>query len=243
MTRVFAANVRVFALELAREPMSWALGIGFPVGFFVLALPDVHSGQEAAGALGRMTAFAAMLVAIFQLPPRIAQERTSTWETFVRVLPGRASVRLGARAVIGLGFVAAAGVALLALALATTPVSESAVTWLLWFATVLAGSVPFVLLGIGLGYAVRPKAVSPLVTLAFLPLLYLSGFIVPPEEMPAAVRQISLATPIRQYGDLLISITDPSTSGLTPLWLLLWAVGLGALAVLAYRRDEGTRYR
>lgn len=243
MTRVFAANVRVLALELAREPMAWALGIGFPVGFFVLALPDVHSGREAAGALGRMTAFAAMLVAIFQLPPRIAHERTSTWETFVRVLPGRSSVRIAARAVIGLSFVAAAGVALLILALGTTPVSQSAVTWLRWFATMLAGSIPFVLLGIALGYAVRPKAVSPLVTVAFLPLLYLSGFMVPPEDMPAALQQISLATPIRQYGDLLISITNPPTTGLTWLWLLLWAISFGALAVLAYRRDEGTRYR
>lgn len=240
MTRTFAANVRVLALELIREPTAWVFGIIFPVGFFVLALPDVGSGRDAAGALGRLTAFAAMLVAIFQLPPRIAHERTSTWETFVRVLPGRSSIRVGARAVIGIAFVAVAAVLLLALALVSTPVSEPAVTWLLWFVVVLAGSTPFVLLGITLGYAVRPKAVSPLVTLAFL---YLGGFIMPSEQMPAVVARISADTPIRQYGDLLISITNPPKSGLTWLWLLLWTVGFGALAVLAYRRDEGTRYR
>lgn len=243
MIRTFAANVHTLALELIREPTTWAFGVGFPAGFFLLALPDVSGERDAAGALGRLTAFAAILVAILQLPPRIAHERTSTWETFVRVLPGRPSVRVGARAVIGVAFVAAAAASLLVLALVTTPVSESAVTWLLWFGTVLAGSIPFVLLGIALGYAVRPKAVSPVVTLAFLPLLYLGGFLTPPEEMPAALRQVSLATPIQQYGDLLISITNPPAAGLTWLWLLLWAAGLGALAVFAYRRDEGTRYR
>lgn len=243
MTRMFVANVRTLALELAREPTTWVFGVGFPAGFFLLALPDVSGGQDAAGALGRLTAFGVMLVAVLQLPPRIAHERTSAWETFVRVLPGRPGIRVGARAVIGVAFVAAAATLLLVLALVTTPVSAPAPTWLLWFGTALAGSIPFVLLGIALGYAVRPKAVSPVVTLAFLPLLYLGGFLMPPEEMPAALRQVSLATPVRQYGDLLISITNPLTAGLTWLWLLLWTAGLGALAVFAYRHDVGTRYR
>ncbi|MQA16230.1 MAG: hypothetical protein GEV09_19405 [Pseudonocardiaceae bacterium] len=61
--------------------------------------------------------------------------------------------------------------------------------------------------------------------------------------MPAVIRPVSAATPLRQYRDLLISVTGPQPVGLHWLWLVLWAVTFGALATIAYRHNEGIRYR
>ncbi|MQA16229.1 MAG: hypothetical protein GEV09_19400 [Pseudonocardiaceae bacterium] len=172
MTAVLVANVRMLAVELIRDRAAWVVAVGFPTLFFVVALPDVTAGEDPASAvLGQLAALAVLLVAVLQLPARIAHERASTWERFLHVLPGSPAIRVGARAVVGAALIAAATVPLLVIALLATPISESATTWLLWSVALLAGSIPALLLGITLAYAVRPKAVSPVATLVFVPML------------------------------------------------------------------------
>jgi len=75
--------------------------------------------------------------------------------------------------------------------------------------------------------------------LAGVPLLF-----IPPEGFPAWLDGVSLALPTRAGRDLVIAATTGADLPDTALpVLVLWTLVAGAVAVWAYRRDEGRRFR
>src|SRR5690606_18253786 len=70
--------------------------------------------------------------------------------------------------------------------------------------TILATSVPFVLLGMGIGYALSAKAALPVVQVILFPLAFAGGLFLPPEMFPSWLDGISQATPTRAGRDLLV---------------------------------------
>lgn len=77
-----------------------------------------------------------------------------------------------------------------------------------------------------------------------LPLAFAGGLFLPPETFPGWLEQISRWLPTRAGRDLVVSATTGAeVPALTPLVLIAWTVVTGFLALGAYRRDEGRRYR
>jgi ABC-2 type transport system permease protein len=108
----------------------------------------------------------------------------------------------------------------------------------------LAGSIPFALLGIAIGYWLSPRGALPAANLLFLSLAYAGGLLAGAQNLPNAIAEVSEALPTRLWGGLL-----GAAVGFGP-WRPADAFGLAAYAVVfaavagwGYRRDEGERFR
>jgi ABC-2 type transport system permease protein len=78
----------------------------------------------------------------------------------------------------------------------------------------------------------------------FFPLAFAGGLLIPPDIFPSWLQAFSTVLPSRGARELVVwaSVgTDPSVLAL--LVFGLWIVLTAGLAVWAYRRDEGQRFR
>ena len=241
--RLVLAHARAMTIELARYPAYVVPTLALPTVFFLFFAAPVG----AAGASVRMATFAgfaAIGVAFFQFGVGIATERSSPWEAFLRTLPIGPGMRLASRLISAGLFAAAAAGLLLGVASATTPASLSPVRWLGLGAALLAGTVPFALLGIALGYWVPARGALPVANLLYLGLSYAGGLWMRPNRLPETVAGISHFLPTRALTDALIA----AVAGAGIDWGAWGALGgfaclFAALAAWGYRRDEGRRYR
>ena len=141
-------------------------------------------------------------------------------------------------------FAAASAAVVVAVAAAVTPVSLTPLEWLALAAALMAGTAPFALLGVAIGYWAPPRAALPLANLLYLGLSYAGGLWFRPERLPAAAEHVSSLLPTRALADVLAA----TALGKAPPWrpsvaLVAFAAAFGALAAWGYRRDAGRRYR
>src|SRR5207247_11390332 len=145
--RLVVLHARALTVELGRHPAYVVPTLLFPAAFFIVfAAP----GPPAFAAV-KMTAFAgfaAIGVAFFQFGVGIAVERATPWETYLRTLPIGAPTRLGARVLSASAFAAAASATLVAVAVVVTGASLPPSRWAALAVVLLAGTIPFALLGI-----------------------------------------------------------------------------------------------
>jgi ABC-2 type transport system permease protein len=174
----------------------------------------------------------------------IAAERASPWQLFLRVLPASPAVRFAARIASALVFALGSATLVVLAAVTTTAVDVSPARWVELVATLLAGGVPFALLGIAIGYWLSPRGALPAANLLFLSLAYLGGMLGGAPSVPATLAHVAPVLPTRLWGELL-----SASVGLGP-WEAVNAVGLAGyaatfalVAAWGYRRDEGERFR
>jgi ABC-2 type transport system permease protein len=237
------AHARAMTVELARHPAYVVPTLAFPAVFFLFfATPARH--KDADVRMASFAGFAAIGVAFFQFGVGIAAERASPWEAYVRTLPVGAGARLVARVLAAAVFAAASAAVVVAVAAALTPVSLAPLEWLELAAALVAGTAPFALLGVAIGYWAPPRAALPLANLLYLALSYAGGLWFRPQRLPQAAERVSGLLPTRALADVLAA----AAVGAAPPWrpwiaLLGFAAAFGALAAWGYRRDEGRRYR
>jgi ABC-2 type transport system permease protein len=238
------AHTRVGFLDLLRWPGYVVPTVVFPAMFFVLFdLPFARQSAEIANFTTlAFIVFAIAGVTLYQFGIGIASERGRPWERYLRTLPASAFVRFAARIITAVlfGILTAGVVALVSRAL--TPVDLSTAQWLRMLLYSLAGGVPFVLIGIAIGYWTSSRAAVPIATACNLLLAYAGGLWMPPSELPHFVQVISPYLPTRQFADLLRSAVGEGNAG--PAWtgLILYAVIFASIAAVGYRRDERKRY-
>ena len=241
--RLTVAHARAMTIELARYPAYVVPTLVFPSVFFLFFAAPAGS-QGAAVRMATFAGFAAIGVAFFQFGVGIAVERGSPWETYLRTLPIGSLVRLGARLIAAALFACAAAGTLIVVAVAVTGATLPPLRWLALASTLLAGTIPFALLGIALGYWSPERGALPIANLLYLGLAYAGGLWMRPRDLPGSVAGISPYLPTRALSDLLTG----AAAG-TPIawsrWLTLvgFAALFALLAVAGYRRDEGRRFR
>jgi ABC-2 type transport system permease protein len=230
-------------LELVRYPAFLVPTLIFPALFFLVFAASA-TGQLATVAMCSLAAFAVIGVAFFQFGVGIATERASPWEVYLRTLPIPATARIAARVISAAAFAGAAAVLLVAVALATTDASLTAVRWLELAAVLGLGVVPFALFGIALGYWATPRGALPIANLVYLALAYAGGLWIRPQRLPDAVASISRFLPTGRLQHALAGIVSGSPWAAVD-WLSLAGFALlgGAAALVGYRRDEGQRFR
>jgi ABC-2 type transport system permease protein len=242
--RLVLLHAKITALELVRYPTFSIPTVLFPaLTFLFFVVPRVEP-QDANVLMASYAAFGFLAVAFFEFGVGTAAERVSPWDRYMRTLPVTVRVRFAARIVAALAFAGASGLVVVALALALTPAGLPAQRWLALAAALVAGAIPFGLLGIALGYLSTPKGALPIANLLFFTLGFLGGLFTGPAGVPQAIEPFSDALPTRQWSALLewsIDLGPPRPW----LWLGLagWATAFGLVAAWAYRRDEGMRYR
>jgi ABC-2 type transport system permease protein len=241
--RLAFAHARAMTVELARHPAYLVPTLAFPAVFFLFfAAPG---GRVAADVrMATFAGFAAIGVAFFQFGVGIAAERASPWEAYLRTLPVSSTLRLAARVLSAAVFAAASAAVVALVAAAVTPVALAPVEWVELAAALVAGTAPFALLGVAIGYWAPPRAALPLANLIYLVLSYAGGLWFRPERLPTAVERASRLLPTRALADVLAA---PAVGAAPPWrpWIALvgFAAAFGALAAWGYRRDEGRRYR
>ena len=242
--RLAVAHARAGTVELLRLPAFAVPTIGFPSLFFLFFAVPGFAGEEAELATALYAGFAVLGVAFFQFGVGIAVDRATPWERYLRTLPVGPGTRFAGRLLSALAFGAASAAVVVAVAVATVSPKLSAFAWLGLAVTLLAGSAPFALLGIALGYLASPKGALPIANVVYLALSYAGGLWTGPASLPHAVAGISEWLPTRAYADVLARAAlgvEPSRRA----WLVLVAYTVVAawLAGWAYRRDEGQRFR
>lgn len=238
------AHVRVQFLDLIRWPGYVVPTVVFPAMFFVLFdLPYARtSAANAAPLVLGFIVFAVVGVTLYQFGVGIAQERGRPWERYLRTLPVSAAERFGARIVTAMvfGLLTAAVVAITARIL--TPIDLSFAQWSRVLLFCIAGGVPFVLIGIAIGYWVSARAAVPIATALNLLLAYAGGLLIPPRYLPSFVTLISPYLPTREFADLLWSVPRGGGIALPLVGLAVYAVFFAVAAAMGYRRDERRRY-
>jgi ABC-2 type transport system permease protein len=243
--RLALVHARAETLQFARYPSYSLPTILFPAVLLLLFGRQFERG-EPERLLAGFAATALLTVVFFQFGVGIATSRTTPWETYLRTLPVTAGTRLASRVLSALAFAAATIGAVVLVASAAYGVELAAWRWCALAVALLAGSIPFALLGIGFGYWLPPRAALPVANLLFLPLAVGGSLWVRPTqaEVPRPVDIASQCLPTRSW----IEVLDSVATGDHPLplhhvaALLGWTAVFFGFAWLGYRRDEGERF-
>ncbi|BDZ41693.1 ABC transporter [Paraoerskovia sediminicola] len=241
-------HLRFQFLETVRVPIAVLGNLIFPAlaMFFFVVPQEAVAGNPlfATVAVAGLSLFAICSASLFTYGLGVAEDRQQPFDPFVRSLPAGPAPRMIGRVLNGAIFSLFGIVPVVLIGWLFTEASVTALQLLAGIATVLLVAVPFTLLGMGVGYSLSAKAALPVVQVILFPLAFAGGLFLPPQMFPSWLDGISMATPTRAGRDLVIQALtgEPAYSG---AWLVLlgWTAAFAALAVWAYRRDEGRRFR
>lgn len=212
--------------------------------FFVVPQPFADEPVAATAAAAQLACFAVMSVCLFTYGVGVSEDRALPWDGYLRTLPVGPGPRLAGRLVTGLAFALLGLVPVVAVAglltAATLPPQRLAAT----LGALALGALPLLGAGLTIGYSLVPKAALAVAQLLLLPLAFAGGLFLPPQLFPGWLDAISVWLPTRAARDLVAAAATGSDLPATTLPVLLgWTLLTGALAVRAYRRDEGRRFR
>lgn len=247
------AQTRAEVLAMVRYPGLIVPIVLFPVMFWLFfgllnahqTRADGHSAK--AYMLGSFAMYSVIQTMLFNLGFSIATERFTGWYRYQRTTPLRLWTMFGAKLLSNL-LVAPFALALLLLIGAWTGgVHLPASAWASLVVRVLFGALPLAALGVFIGYmASGPSTASPVLNLIFFSMAFASGLLIPLDNMPKIVQQIAPFLPA-YHGEMLarVAVGVPSASAqwVHVVWLLGFTAVFLALAVWAYRRDQGVNYR
>lgn len=241
-------HLKFQALETVRTPIAFFSSLLFPalaLGFFVI--PQQTVAQDpllATMAVASLSMFAVLSASLFLHGLGVAEDRELAFDPFVRTLPAGPWPRMVGRIGTGVLMSAISLVPLVAVGWLFTEATATGQQIVAGIGVLLLAGVPFVLLGLAVGYSLPVKAAAAVVQLLVFPLAFAGGLFLPPLMFPGWLDAISQATPTRAGRDLLVQVLT-GADAYAWAWpvLLGWTALFAALAVWAYRRDEGRRFR
>ena len=235
-------------LETVRVPIAVIGALVFPalsLLFFVVPQRAVAENPLwATQAVISLSVFAVLANGLFSFGLGIAESREKPWDPYLRTLPAPGISRV-------LGHVFSTG--LLGIA-AVIPVvvlggllTAAEASWwriLLGFVALGASAVPFMLIGICIGYSMPAKAAIAVVQVVMFGLAFGGGLFLPPEIFPDWLESISRFLPSRHAREIVVWAVQGGELE-TWAWVgwLCWTAVTLTAALVLFRRDEGRRYR
>lgn len=248
--RAFRAAAVAELRRITRVPSFIVPTVVFPILFFAMfGLPNTRYYADGVN-LGAYTlasygAYAMMAIAISAFAVSIATERGLGWNRLLRVTPLTPAAYFGGKAVTAVVMGLFALGTLFLFGIVAGGIRLPFLVWVGLLAVLIVGMLPFVLLGIALGYLAGPHSAAPIANLVFLPLAFASGLFIPMRMLPSAIQQIAVYLPSYHLGQLGWTMLGGG-DGRGILWhfgvLLAYSVPFATLAVLAYRREEGRTF-
>jgi len=236
--------LKVVAVPLMRSPGYWVPVVLFPSLLFAFfgAGPSEDDPRIAGFLLASWSAFAVLGIGFFQFGVSIAQSREEKWTDFVRTLPAGAMPKITAQLGTAALFLVLALGLLWILAFFLTSQSLATQQYLQLGFSLLVGMVPFLFLGVTLGFALPARVAVPIANLFYLPLSYLGGLWIPPDQLPKIIQDLGPFVPTRHLGELawaaVLGVPPPLASiGALGVFTVLFL----ATAVFFWRRDEVSR--
>jgi ABC-2 type transport system permease protein len=245
MSSLTLTHARFQLLETVRIPIALIGSAFFPAAsmlFFVVPFAG-DDPVAATYATASMVTFAVMTTNLFQYGIGVAEDRAQPWDPFTRTLPAGPAPRFLGR--IGAGLVMML-ISLLPVVVIAALLTEATITlprFLLAVGTTAVIAIPFILMGLGIGYSMPSKAAIVVAQVLFFPLAFGGGLMSTPGSAPGFVQSIAPYLPTGGAGGLMWSAVGerPIDAG-SVLTLVGWTIALAAFAVWAYRRDEGRRF-
>ncbi|MEV5559416.1 ABC transporter permease [Nonomuraea wenchangensis] len=242
MSSLTLTHLRYQFLEQLRVPISLVASAFFPAAA-MLAFVVPFTGADPASATSAtagMMLFGAMSSALIGLSISVAQDRERPWDPYLRTLPAGPLPRFAGRILTTMIGMVLSVVPVLLISAFLTAATISPPRLALGIGALLVGSVPFMLMGLFIGYAVSSKAAIAVSQVAYFPIAALGGLLVPLEVMPGFVRSLAPFVPSRGAIELMwAAVAGRTPSPVSVVAFAAWTVLAGAAATWAYRRDEG----
>jgi ABC-2 type transport system permease protein len=245
MSSLALTHAKFQIIEVFRIPIA-VIGSAFWPAATMLAfvVPFTRDNPEAATyATASMITFAVMSTNLFQYGIGVSEDRAQPWDPFVRTLPAGAGPRFAGRILAGLTMMAVALAPVVVIAALLTSATLTAAEFLIAVVVTAGISLPFILMGLALGYSLPQKAAIVVAQMLFLPLAFGGGLMTPPGGAPGFVEVIAPYLPTGGSVRLMWAAVGEYPVEFWPTVALVgWTVLFAVLAVWAYRRDEGRRF-
>lgn len=240
-------HARYQIIETLRVPIAVLGTMLFPaLAMFFFVVPQRELAEHpvlATAAVGQLAMFSVMSTCMFTFGVGAAEDRALPFDPYVRTLPAGPAPRLLGRMLTGGTFALLGLVPLVLIGWLFTEATVTAGRGLLSLLVIVGVALPFLGLGLGIGYSMSAKAAIAVVQVVLFPLAFAGGLFMPPEAFPDWLDRFSQALPSRAGRDLLVEALTGAQAGASALPVLLaWGAAFAALAVWAYRRDEGRRF-
>ena len=246
--RLTALHAKYNLIETFRTPIAVIGGLVFPalaLLFFVVPNRVVAENPEfATAAIISMSVFAVMANGLFSFGLTIAEGREKPWEPYLRTLPASGLSRVLAQVFStgALGLVAIVPVVIVGGLFTAAEASVGRIGFGLIALAIAA--LPFMLIGICVGYAMPMKAAIAVVQVIMFGLAFGGGLFLPPQMFADWLNTLSKWFPTRQAREFVIwAVQGGELQWWAWVGIIAWTVVLLALALFLFRRDEGRRYR
>jgi len=243
------AFLRFEVLRLLRNPRYVAITHGFPVVFYGLFLHSLQPAVHIAGTtwhtyfMVSMASFGAVVAALNAGGTRLAAERASGWTRQLRVTPLPAwsytTTKIAASMVIALPVICV--VELTGLIIGDVRLGLG--TWVLLTVVLWASTLPFVVLGVLVGFVASSETAYPLVTALMFLLSFFGGLFTPVRDMPTALRHVADFLPSYHGAAVGWAVVAGRAPALEDAGILLaYALVLGLAVSWRHRAEESRAF-
>ncbi len=194
-------------LKAFRAPEFILPTLVMPVAFyalFAIALPG--SNQAAPSLLATFGVFAVMGPAVFGFGAGVASEREQGWLTIKRAAPTYAFSYIGAKLYATLFFAFLSLILVYLVAGFGAGVTLPKTSWVVLLGVHLLCVVPFVLIGLTLGFLFNANGAVAIANIVFLSLSVVGGLWVPISFMPEFIQTIAHYVPSFHLGEIALKI-------------------------------------
>lgn len=209
MLDAWANEVGAELLKSLRAPEFIVPTLALPVAFYALFGVAISSGDQASVyMLATYGVFAVMGPAIFGFGAGVANERDRGWLKLKRAAPAPAISYIGAKLFATLFFATLALLLVYAVAGFVAGVELPRTTWLLLLGVHLSCAVPFVLIGLTLGFSMGSNGAIAVSNIVFLAMSALGGLWLPIFILPSALQSFAAYLPSYHLGEIALSIVE-----------------------------------
>lgn len=237
-------QIRFELLMLLRTPSFLFSSLAVPIVLFGLtglaSGSDAHAAQERVYALAAYATYGTVSVLLYSFGSRVAVERGQRVNVLMRATPLPALVSVLAKVVTALLFTSVMLVILGVFAATAGSVSLSAGAWASLGIRLVLGSLPFVALGITIGYRASPTSAAPIINILYILLSFASGIFISINQLPDFVQHLASYLPLYWLGQLAWNAVGLSTPPLADAikWLVIYGAAFTFSAVRSVRAEE-----
>ncbi|WP_203909215.1 ABC transporter permease [Rhizocola hellebori] len=229
-------------LRVLRNGAFTGYTVGFPVGFYLLFTVVFDQSPVGGSAFDAyymvsMALYGAIGTALTGVGAPIAMERSKGWTRQLALTPLRPGryllIKIAAASVLSLPAI----LAILLCGKLIHRVDLDLGTWLALVPALWVGALPFVGLGIAIGYTFRDESAQGVALAAYFLMSVAGGLWMPTVAFPAWLAKVSEVLPTYRAGELswrLIAGESPFSGG--ALILAAWTVAFLGLAAWRFRR-------
>ena len=135
-------------------------------------------------ATASMVTFAVMTTNLFQYGIGVAEDRAQPWDPFTRSLPAGPAPRFLGRILAGLVLMTISLIPVVVIAALFTAATITPGAFLAAVGATAVAAVPFILMGLGIGYSLPSKAAIVVAQVLFFPLAFGGGLMTAPALRP-----------------------------------------------------------